>query len=102
MIITVHGTYQDRVIECVVKDCSIDFLLDTPVLILHGTLCDSQRFELKGMKDTQILLKDALFYYLPNFRWENNYCASNQNSNGVSLLNIGDKLCTASLHIHVK
>ena len=54
--------------ECVVEDCSIDFLLDTPVLILHGTLCDSQRFELKGMKDTQILLTDTLCYDLPNCR----------------------------------
>ena len=58
----------DRVMECVVEDCSIDFLLDTPVLILHGTLCDSQRFELKGMEDTQILLTDTLCYDRPNCR----------------------------------
>ena len=58
----------DGVMECVVEDCSTDFLLDTPVLILHGTLCDSQRFELKGMTDTQILLTDTLCYDLPDCR----------------------------------
>ena len=29
--------------ECVIEDYNVDIILDVPILILHGDLCNSQR-----------------------------------------------------------
>ena len=42
--------------ECVIEGCNVDIILDVPILILHGDLCDSQRDLLMHLTETQIIL----------------------------------------------
>ena len=52
--------------ECVIEGCNVDIILDVPILILHGDLCDSQRDLLLYLTDSQIILHCSLCRELPN------------------------------------
>ena len=55
--------------ECVIEGCNVDIILDVPILILHGDLCDSQRDLLLHLTDSQIILHGSLCRELPNCRY---------------------------------
>ena len=55
--------------ECVIEGCNVDIILDVPILILHGDLCDSQRDLLLCLTDSQIILYGSLCRELPNCRY---------------------------------
>ena len=55
--------------ECVIEGCNVDIILDVPILILHGDLCDSQRDLLLHLTDNQIILHGSLCRELPNCRY---------------------------------
>ena len=55
--------------ECVIEGCNVDIILDVPILILHGDLCDSQRDLLVHLTDSQIILHSSLCRELPNCRY---------------------------------
>ena len=55
--------------ECVIESCNVDIILDVPILILHGDLCDSQRDLLLHLTDSQIILHESLCRELPNYRY---------------------------------
>ena len=54
---------------CVIEGCNVDIVLDVPILILHGDLCDSQRDLLLHLTDIQIILHGSLCRELPNCRY---------------------------------
>ena len=52
--------------ECVIEGCNVGIILDVPILILHGDLCDSQMDLLLHLTDSQIILHGSLCRELPN------------------------------------
>ena len=55
--------------ECVIEGCNVDIILDVPILVLHGDLCDSQRDLLLHLTDSQIILHGSPCRELPNCRY---------------------------------